>query len=86
MGSAKRATTIIKPVAPPKPSSDDLDYEDVSVLAISLLHAKVSVKYFYHKNLLLTKFVCILVMKSNDYPILNETYRFFVFFGELKSL
>ena len=46
MGSAKRATTIIKPVAPAKPSSDDLDYEDVSVLAISLLHAKVSVEYF----------------------------------------
>jgi len=38
MGSAARA--VKKPTAPPKPSSEDSDYEDISELAISLLHAK----------------------------------------------
>ena len=34
---------VKKPTPPPKPSSEDSDYEDISELAISILHAKVGI-------------------------------------------
>ena len=41
MGSVKRAAGARRPTPPPKPTTGDSDYEDISELAISILHAKV---------------------------------------------